>query len=97
MSILKGEVEMNNIEWYEASENNFGIETIAFEYLGKDIPGYGKIIGYNEILKGDKVIYKNKEYTIVMVSRMGDFGLSETGELPYALRVIPTDVNKVNN
>lgn len=88
---------MGNITWHQASKNNEGIKSIAFEDLGKTIPNVGKIVGYNGILKGNKVINKNdnKEYRVVMVSRMGDFGLSETGQLPYSLRVSPTDVSLV--
>ncbi|WAI24906.1 MAG: hypothetical protein NRZ50_18030 [Bacillus paranthracis] len=39
----------------------------------KTIAMYGdnRIVGYNGILKGDKVLYKGEEYTVVMVSRLG--------------------------
>lgn len=79
------------IEWHEANKNAEGIKTIAYKPINKQI-NHWAIVGYNGILKGDKVEYEGKEYTIVMVSRLGDFGLSETGELPYMLRVSPTKV-----
>ncbi|HEK9103306.1 TPA: hypothetical protein SUB30_004780 [Bacillus pseudomycoides] len=77
---------MENVVWFEANENNDGIETLAMLE--------GRIVGYNGILKDEKVIYKDNQYTVVMVSRLGDFGLSETGELPYTLRVSPRYVIK---
>lgn len=83
---------MKNVEWHEASENEHGIETIAFKDLGKDFPNVGKIVGYNGILWGDEVVYGSKVYTVVMVSRMGDFGISLTGDLPYINRVSPISV-----
>lgn len=86
-----------SIEWHEANENKQGITMIAFEDLGKHIPNAGRIVGYNGILKGDKVLYEGKPYTVVMVSRLGDFGLSETGKLPYTKRVLPADVVKEGN
>jgi hypothetical protein len=78
--------------WHKADPNEEGVETFALDPIsGTD---YYRTVGFNGILKGDGVIYKkdNKEYTVVMVSRLGDFGLSETGELPYTLRVSPKDV-----
>lgn len=85
---------LKDVVWYPSSENEDGIETIAFSELGKHTPTVGRIVGFNGVLKGDSVIYKKdkKKYTVVMVSRLGDFGLSETGELPYTLRVSPKDV-----
>ncbi|MGR9634834.1 hypothetical protein ACU82A_26015 [Bacillus cereus] len=90
---------MGNIEWHGAEENKDGIKTIAMIELDKKskgirMYGYNRIVGYNGIIKGDKVLYKGEEYTVVMVSRLGDFGLSKTGELPYILRVSPKDVVK---
>ncbi|HFK1427516.1 MULTISPECIES: hypothetical protein [Bacillus cereus group] len=76
---------MRDIEWHETNENNDEIKTIAMY-------GDNRIVGYNGILKGDKVLYKGEEYTVVMVSRLGDFGLSKTGELPYILRACPKGV-----
>ena len=81
------------IEWLPASDNDSGIETIAFKAVD-DTGELHRTIGYNGILRGDKVTYEEKEYTVVMVSRLGDFGLSETGALPYTLRVSPTSVEK---
>lgn len=90
---------MNNITWVEATQDELAIEssikTIAFKDLGKVIPNVGEIVGYNGILKGDKVSYEDKQYTVVMVSRMGNFGLSETGKLPYTKRIIPKSVTKI--
>lgn len=88
-------MENKTIEWVEASPNNEGIKTIAYNGLGKDFPNVGKIVGYNGIDIYDKVVYKGKEYTVVMVSRLGDFGLSDTGKLPYSIRVKPEEVRKV--
>ena len=82
------------IVWQEAVENDKRIKTIAFEGLGDVFPNVGRIIGFNGILKGDKVKYQDKDYTVVMVSRLGHFGLSETGELPYKVCVYPNEVTK---
>lgn len=82
------------VEWLPANKNEYAIETIAFEPIDK-YGEYHRTIGYNGFLKGEKVNYKDKQYTIVMVSRLGDFGLSETGELPYILRVSPKEVTKI--
>lgn len=82
----------DTVKWSESAENDKGIETIAFEGLEEGFPNVGRIIGYNGILKGDKVKYQEKDYTVVMVSRLGHFGLSETGELPYTIRVYPKEV-----
>lgn len=78
---------MEGIKWEEANINDAGITTIAFDEEGR-------IVGYNGILKGEKVLHEGKEYTIVTVSRLGDFGLSETGNLPYCKRVLPSMVIK---
>ena len=77
-------------------ENNKGIVTVAFKDLGKVFKNLGEVVGFNGILKGDTVLYNSEEYTVVMVSRMGDFGLSKTGELPYSIRVEPRGVTKVS-
>lgn len=82
-------------EWYEVDENEEGIKNIAFQLEGFAFGKVQRTVGYNGILKGEKVTYEGKPYTIVMVSRLGDFGLSETGELPYIIRVHPTEVEKV--
>jgi hypothetical protein len=81
---------MNAYKWHEANENEDGIATIALEETK-----FPHNIGYNGILKGDIVQFGEKEYTIVMVSRLGYFGLSETGKLPYELTVKPNAVTKV--
>ncbi|MGH0421929.1 hypothetical protein [Bacillus cytotoxicus] len=83
---------MENIEWHEAYENEDGVKTVAIKRQKGN--GGSRIVGYNGILKRDKVKYKGKIYTVVMVSRLGSFGLSETGGLPYVLRVSPSDVIK---
>lgn len=83
---------MPKIEWHDADVNENGIEKIAFQDLGKDIPNAGQIVGYNGILKGDEVKYGSKTYKIVMVSRLGDFGISFDGKLPYINRVSPISV-----
>lgn len=80
-------------EWLAASDNDDGIHTIAFETISEKHNIY-KTIGYNGILKGDTVTHEGKEYTVVMVSRLGHFGLSNTGALPYTIRVSPTSVEK---
>lgn len=85
---------MEDIKWYEADDNENGIEIIGFADIDKKL-NVGRIVGYNNIIVGDKVIYKGREYTVVMASRMGDFGLSLTGELPYEIRVEPKEVKKV--
>ncbi|MEJ1517343.1 hypothetical protein R3O67_29465 [Bacillus cereus] len=83
---------MPKIEWHDADVNENGIETIAFQDLGEITPNAGKIVGYNGILKGDEVKYGYKTYKIVMVSRLGDFGISLDGKLPYINRVSPISV-----
>lgn len=88
-----------SVTWEKAAQNDEGITQIAYKKLVSEF-GDGSfwreaIVGYNGILKGEKVLYEGKQYTIVMVSRLGDFGLSETGELPYITRVSPTKVTKV--
>lgn len=87
---------MNDIVWEEAAENDMGITSIAFSELGKITSDLriGRIVGYNGILKGDTVEYKGKEYTVVMVSRLGHLGLSETGKLPYTVTALPNDVTQ---
>ncbi|MGY1423687.1 hypothetical protein [Bacillus cereus] len=47
---------MGKIEWHEATENNQGIQTIGMleVMLGSD---FKRIIGYNGIIKGDKVLF----------------------------------------
>jgi hypothetical protein len=83
---------MNDIRWHDANENNDGVKTVAIE-IRRDGFGLGsQIVGYNGILKGNVVTYQGKKYIVVMVSRLGDFGLSETGGLPYKLRVRPDEV-----
>lgn len=83
-----------NVEWLEAYPKANGIETIALQDMGRSTINSGRIVGYNSILKGDKAVYKDKEYTIVMVSRLGYFGLSETGQLPYTETAYPNEVIK---
>lgn len=85
---------MENAQWFEASENNDGVKTLAMINIDKKL-NVGRIVGYNGILKGEKVRYEGKEYTVVVVSRMGYFGLSETGKLPYTVTVRPDEVEKV--
>lgn len=87
---------MEGVQWYEANENNDGIKTIAMIPIDKEL-NIGRTVGYNGILKGDKVKYKDKEYAVVMVSRLGHFGLSETGELPYILSVSPIEVTPIRD
>lgn len=86
---------MENVIWEKLDKNDLGIQAIAFKDLGRIIPNVGKIVGYNGILQGDTVKYEGRNYTVVMVSRLGDFGLSETGKLPYIMRVLPSKVEKV--
>lgn len=85
-------MNMDNVEWFEASENSNGIVSIAMTEIDKEIH-LGRIVGYNGILKGEKVIYKDNEYTVVMTSRLGHFGLSETGKLPYTICASPNEVS----
>lgn len=84
---------MDNITWHKVDEKDKGILSIAMTPIYEKLD-YQKIVGYNGILKGDTVIYKDKEYTVVMVSRLGHFGLSETDKLPYKLCVRPDEVVK---
>lgn len=85
---------MDNIEWFKASKNNDGIKTFAMTNIDTSC-NVGRIVGYNGILKGDKVTYEGIEYTVVVVSRLGYFGLSETGELPYTVTARPDEVYKL--
>ena len=52
-------------------------------------------VGYNGIVKGDLVEYQGEVYCIVQVSRMGTFGLSKTGDLPYTEVVKPKEVKVI--
>lgn len=83
------------IEWQQAKVNDLGVETIAFENLD-EAGEFQRVIGYNGILKGDKVFYKGKEYTVVMISRLGHIGLSETGHLPYTEVAFPKELTTVS-
>ncbi|WP_249927438.1 hypothetical protein [Heyndrickxia sporothermodurans] len=83
------------MEWLPAKENDMGIETIAFEPID-ECGELHRTIGYNGILKGDSVLYKGKEYTVVMVSRLGHIGLSETGQLPYTETAFPRELTKLD-
>jgi hypothetical protein len=84
---------MEGVTWHTASDNPDGIETIALQDLDTKTHT-GRIVGYNGILKGDQVIYQMKEYTVVMVSRLGHFGLSDTGTLPYTVTAFPKEVTR---
>lgn len=84
---------MEGVQWFEASDNDDGIKTIAMIEIEKEL-NLGRTVGYNGILKGDEVMYGEKVYTVVMVSRLGHFGLSDTGKLPYTLCVAPFEVTK---
>ncbi|MEX3625343.1 hypothetical protein [Viridibacillus arvi] len=86
---------MKNIEWLEAAPNDNGIDTIAFEDLGKYLPNIGRIVGYNSILKGERVLFNNEEWIVVMVSRLGYLGLSKTGSLPYVKTALPTQLIRI--
>lgn len=84
---------MEGVQWFEASDNDDGIKMIAMMDIDQEL-NLGRIVGYNGILKGDEVMYEEKVYTVVMVSRLGHFGLSDTGKLPYTLCVSPSVVTK---
>lgn len=82
---------MEKVTWYDHNiQNDQGITSYAI----RESDDYGFLWGYNGIVKGDTVIYEGEEWTVVMVSRLGDFGLSQTGELPYTTRVNPNKVMK---
>jgi len=85
---------LENVQWFEVSENKDGVETIGMTQIDKQL-NLGRTVGYNGILKGEKVSYEGKDYTVVVVSRLGYFGLSETGELPYTLTARPDEVIKI--
>lgn len=87
---------MEEVKWFEADENEDGIKTIGFIEIN-EYTNTGRIVGYNGICSGEKVEYEGKKYTVVMASRMGDFGLSKTGKLPYIMRVSPKDVKLINS
>lgn len=76
--------------WVEVENNEKGIFTIAIE------ENRHNYVGFNGILKGDRVVYKEdgKEYIITMVSKLGRFGLSETGKLPCTILTPPMSVYK---
>lgn len=86
---------MEEVEWFKADKSDDGIETIGFIDIDEKTR-IGRIVGYNGICIGEKVRYKNKKYTVVMASRMGDFGLSKSGELHYDIRVSPKDVELIS-
>jgi len=83
-------MKLKPYKWYEANENEDGISTIALEQCE-----FPHIIGYNGILKGDKVKFQGVDFTVVVVSRMGYFGLSKTGGLPYTLTVTPAQLDTI--
>lgn len=90
-----GVSKVNNIQWRRVSENRYGIKTMAFKDVGDLYPSAGEIVGYNGILKGDKVCYKGEIFFVVSVSNIGRvFGLSKTGELPYIVSASPKEVEK---
>lgn len=82
---------MEEVKWFEAKQNDDGIEIIGFIEIDEESKT-GKIVGYNGICVGENVKYEGEKYTVVMVSTMGDFGLSKTGKLPYSIRVSPKEV-----
>lgn len=88
------EFDPSEVKWLPADENDFGIETIGIApyYVGEY--KFSRIVGYNGILEGDEVYYKGKKWSVVMVSRLGDFGLFRTGDLPYEVRVRPKEVTR---
>lgn len=87
---------IKEIMWEEYIDEELGIFNAGYEVIRHG--NYGEIYqnyGYNDMSKGDLVSCNNEEYTIVMVSRMGDFGLSKTGSLPYSIRVAPNKCTKL--
>lgn len=82
-------------EWEEVKDHEF-ITSIAIKKYAMGQSITEKIVGYNNILIGESVSYNDSIYTVVMVSRLGDFGLSRTGELPYEKRIEPHKVFKVS-
>jgi len=90
-------LKLGPIEWEDADlecevNKTNGITSAAFQ---EEIHGEFRRwirVGYNGILKGERVFYDGDEYTVVMVSRLGHFGLSKTGKLPYTERVSPNEV-----
>lgn len=85
---------MIEVVWEEAMPNNDGIVTIAIE-KNRFFEGHTQIVGYNDITKGDTVMYNGEEWTVVMVSRLGHIGLSKTGKLPYTQTAMPTELTKI--
>ncbi|QHW35730.1 hypothetical protein GZH47_33090 (plasmid) [Paenibacillus rhizovicinus] len=81
-------------KWIHMNPGREGIFNIAHKWTSQHLM-QPDLYGYNNMTKGEKVIFKNDLWTIVMVSRMGDFGLSQTGELPYSIRVRPDECSKV--
>ncbi len=84
-----------NIEWRKVADNRFGITKMALKDIGYLYPSVGELVGYNGILLGDKVIYKEEVFTVVVVSKVSrSFGLSKNGELPSTVTALPKDVQK---
>lgn len=77
---------MIEVLWESAAINDLGVKRIGF--VGS------AIVGLNGIVKGDEVRWNGKQYTVVMTSRLGHLGLSQTGKLPYTLTVCPNEVTK---
>lgn len=86
-------IKPEDVKWFDASENDDGIDTIAMIDINDKLHT-GRIVGYNGILKGDTVKFEGRPYTVVMVSRLGHIGLSETGALPYTKTVRPSQLTK---
>lgn len=85
---------MKDIHWKKAHANEHGIDTVGFGEFSQTL-NVGRIVGYNGLTIGDQVLYKGELMYIVMASRLGHFGLSNTGELPYSITAYPKDVEKV--
>lgn len=88
-------VERGAIVWEAAAENEYGIQTIAYQSERIENFSWEVIVGYNGIVLGDAVRYDGETWTVVHVSRLGLFGLSKTGQLPYEVRVWPNQVERV--
>lgn len=88
---------LENVKWHTESDNSDGIFNVALETIDDNNGRTPRVdlVGYNDILRGDEVEYESKTYLVVMISRMGDMGLSLTGDLPYSIRVNPSKLKKI--
>lgn len=82
------------VKWFKAKPNEEGIISIGMTDIDETLKT-GRVVGLNGICQWDKVKYKDNEYYVSMVSRLGDFGLNKEKRYGYDIRVSPSKVTKI--